>query len=113
MSLKTIIRKARTDGDIKYLDETIGSGAQLTKAWTVRHEKVPGRLAALTRRLEILYFDRQKVFADFVWMMEFKSGITSRDRLYVSGRTFLIKHIANWDEQDRYLLLAVTEMTND
>lgn len=114
MSLKTIIRKSGTKGDIRYLDEgTVGAGGQLTKVWKMRHHNVPGRLAALTRRLEILYFDRQKVFADLVWMMRYKSEISTRDRLYVKGKTFLVKHIANWDEQDRYLLLAVTEMTND
>lgn len=114
MSLKTIIRKGRTKGDIRYLDEgSVGAGAQLTKVWKMRYHNVSGRLVALTRRLEILYFDRQKVFADLVWMMRYKSEISTRDRLYVRGRTFLIKHIANWDEQDKYLLLAVTEMTND
>lgn len=113
MSLKTIIRKAHTKGDIKYISEAIGAGRQLTKTWLMRYHNVSGRLVAMTRHLEILYFDRQKTFAEFVWMMQYKPGITIRDRFYFKGRTYLVKLITNWDEQRRYLFLAISEVTDD
>jgi len=113
MSIDSMVRKADTKADIKYESSTTGAGGQLTKTWVARHENVQGRLASIKHMKEILYFDRQKVFADFAWFMAYKSGITTRDRLFVGSRQFLIKLIVNWDEQNKYLIIALTEETDD
>jgi len=110
MSLRTIIRKANARGDIRYLSTTTGSGGQLTKTWKMRHRNVSGRLESLTTKKEILYFDQDKTFAEFVWLMEYREGITTKDRLCVKTRTFNIKHIQNWDEQGKMTALALQEI---
>lgn len=119
MSLRTVTRKARTKFDVRYESTgTPGAGGQLTKVWKMRYRNLMGRMMSLTRRHEILYFDRQKVFADYILeipktsRVDF-STIETRDRIYMGSRTFYIKLKKNWDERDKYLLLALTEITND
>ena len=118
MSLRTLARKQGIKFNIRYEYSTVGTGAQLTKVWKMRYHNVMGILVPLTRRTEMLYFDRQKVFAEFVLKIPMQglvdfSAISTRDRIFKGSRTFLIELKKNWGEQDKYLILALTEVTDD
>ncbi|GAH75270.1 unnamed protein product, partial [marine sediment metagenome] len=41
------------------------------------------------------------------------SAISTRDRIFMGSRTFLIELKKNWAEQDKYLILAITEVKDD
>lgn len=119
MSLRTVARKQGIKFNIRYeYTGTPGTGGQLTKVWKMRYHNVMGILAPLTSRREFLYFDRQKVFAEFVLkipsqgLVDF-SAISTRDRIFMGNRTFLIEFKKNWAEQDKYLILALSEVTDD
>jgi len=113
MSHKSVMRKAHTKVDIKWEDETKGAGLQLTKVWRMRYHDVMVRFVSLKTRKEILYFDRQKVFAEFGIEMDYRPNITTRDRVHYKGRIFFIKMITNFAETNEMLLIALEEKTND
>ena len=110
MSLKTMIRKARTKCDIKYVDESIGTGAKLTKTWAVRYGRVPCRMNAKISEAEILFYQKASVFPDFIMYILYRSGIVETDRVIFDSRDFDIKKIDNWDEKGKYLKIALVEI---
>ncbi len=109
MSLKTMIRKARTKCDIESLSSSIGTGANLTKTWAVRYHRIPCRINAKISEAEILYYQKASVFPDFIIYIIYRSGIVMSDRVIFDSRTFDIKKIDNWDEKGKYLKIALVE----
>lgn len=109
MSFKSITREARTKADIKYESDTRGAGAQLTKTWKMRYHDVMGRLESLKTKREALYFGKQTVFAEYVFIMDYRSGILITDRLFIEGRQFNIKFIKEQFGKKRRLLIALEE----
>ena len=115
MSLQSIIRKAGTKCDIKYESTSVGDGGKLIKTWVTRYEQVPMRIERVILRTaeEMLLYDREKVSPKFIMRMEYKSGITTRDRIYYGTREFEIKEVHNWDEQNLWLRIVAEEITTD
>ena len=113
MSIDSIIRKAGTKIDIKYLSTTTGAGGKLVKTWVARYEDVPFRFEALRPEDEALFYDREKVTNRFAGRMKYKANISTRDRVYYGTREFDIKKIDNWDEQNLWLRIILEEITND
>jgi len=109
MSEKSIMRKSHIKGDIKYLSVVKGAGGQLTKTWKMRYHDVMGRIESRKGKMEGLVFDKQTLFAEFLWQIPYKAGILTTDRVFILGRTFAIKHIRDWDEQKEHLVLALEE----
>ena len=71
---------------------------------------VPCRFETLTKKLEIMAYDKQAVFPDYFVYMEYRSGIQESDILVKDGREFAIKLVEDWSEQGEYLKLAVSEL---
>lgn len=118
MSIDSIIRKAGTVADIKYLSTSTGAGGKLTKTWIARHSSVPCRLNALRPEDEQLAYDREKVSPRFAMYIRITDAIASdppitRDRISFDSRDFDIKKIDNWDEQDKYYRIILEEITDD
>ena len=112
MSLKKIIKKAKIRCNILYLDSVKGAGGQLTKEWRIRHENVPIRLNVTPRPWQMLYYDTQKVFAQTIGYLLYKTGITIRDRITCGGKTYDVKKVDNWDEQNLYQRIGLQEVKN-
>lgn len=110
MSLKTMIRKARTKCDIEYVSEPIGTGAKLTKTWTIRYSRVPCRFNAKISQAEMLFYQKASVFPDFIMYILYKSGIVTSDRVIFKGRTLDIKKVDDWDEKGKFLKIALVEV---
>ena len=109
MSLKTIIRKANTKCDIKYVTDAQTTGGKLTKTWSMRYHNVPCRFNAKMTQAEMLYYEKASVFPDFIMYMLYRSGILETDKVVFKGRTFDIKKIDDWDETNTYLKIALQE----
>ncbi len=109
MSLKTMIRKARTKCDIKSLSSSTGAGGRRTKTLTMRYSRVPCRLNAKISEAEILYYQKASIFPDFIMYIMYRSGIIISDKVIFDSRTFDIKKIDNWDEKGKYLKIALVE----
>jgi len=112
MTIRSMIAKAGTRCTIKYPDDSIEAGAQNKTEWRLRYANIPCRINALKTRQEILYYDQQKVFADFLFYIEYLQDITTSDRIYFKDREFEIKKIDNWDETNLYLRIAALEIRN-
>ncbi len=110
MSLKTMIRKAGTKCDIKYVSSSIGTGAKLTKTWIVRYHRIPCRLNAKISEAEILFYQKASVFPDFIMYIMYKSGILTTDKVIFDSRTLDIKKVDNWYEKGKYLKIALVEI---
>ena len=110
MSIKTIIRSAHTKCDIKSLSTTQGTGAKLTKTWSMRYHDVSCRFNAKISQAEILYYQKASVFPDFIMYIVYRSGIVETDKVHFKGREFDIKKIDNWDEKGKYLKIALVEV---
>jgi SPP1 family predicted phage head-tail adaptor len=110
MSLKTMIRKAHTKCDIKSLSTSKGAGGKLTKTWSMRYHDVPCRMNAEMSQAEILRYQKASIFPDFIMYTLYRSGIEITDRVIFKSRTFDIKKIDDWDEQQKYLKLALKEI---
>ena len=113
MSIKSMIRGARTRADVKYLDTTTRDGGQLQKMWKIRHRRVPIRLNALSIEEEKVIYDRHKVVAKFKGYLETKSDILTTDRIILNSRIFNIVLITDTDELGRLQTLYLEEKTND
>ena len=107
-----MIRKARTRCNILYLDSEKGDGGQLTKTWKIRHANVPFRINVNPRPWELLYYDTQKVFTQKVGYLLYKTGVMARDRITCAGKTYDVKKVDNWDEQNLYQKIGLEEVTN-
>jgi len=111
VSLRSIIRKARTFCTIKYQSDTVVAGGQLTKSWIIRHSNIPFRINEPARRHELLYYDKAKIFAQMIIYILAKTDIEQTDRIYFGTREFIIKKLDNWDEQNLYQRISVQEVT--
>ena len=109
MSVKSIIKKAGTKCTIKYQDDSLGTGGQLTKEWKVRYANVPCRINEPAIKKELLYYDKAKVFAQMIFYILAKTDIKQTDRIYFNDRIFNIKKLDNWDEQNLYQRISVQE----
>jgi len=96
--------------DISTVDE-IGGYSDTT--YTVLYRRVPCRFETLTKKLEIIAYNKEAVFPDYYVYMEYWSGIKEGDILEKDGRTFEIKLVENWSEAGKYMKLAVVELGRD
>ena len=78
--------------------------------YDILYKNVPCRFETLTKKLEILAYDKQAVFPDYFVYMEYLSDIKEGDFLIMNSREFAIDLVENWSEQSKYLKLAVTEI---
>ena len=113
MSIKSMIRGARTRADVKYLDTTTRDGGQLQRMWKIRHRRVPVRLNALSREEEKVIYDRHKKIAKFKCYLVTLNDILTTDRIMLNNRTFNIVLITDTDELGRLQTLYLEEKTND
>jgi len=112
LSVKSMINKAGTKCKVLYLSSVAGAGGQLTKTWVVRYNNLPIRFNPKPKVNEALYFDTQKAFPVTTAYVLYKAGIIKRDRVKFKAKTYDIKMIENWDEQNLYLILSLQEITN-
>lgn len=77
---------------------------------SILYMDVPCRFETLTKKLEIMAYDKQAVFPDYFVYMEYRSGIKEGDILVKDGRKFAIKFVEDWSEQEEKLKLAVSEI---
>lgn len=115
MSIASMIERTGSRATFKTLDEEVGDGGRLYKTWVTVYDDVPCALipiAALSGR-EILEYDREKAFAEYKVYIEYRSGITTRHRVYVDGREFDVKRVDDFDSMNIYLRIYVKEITED
>jgi len=86
-----------------------GMGGYGTPTLTTLHSNVPCRFETLTKKLEIIAYDKEAVYPDYYVYMEYKSGVQEGDLVVKGSRSFKIKLVENWSEQDEYMKLAVVE----
>ena len=91
----------------KVIDD-IGGESSTTNA--ILYTNVACRFETLTRKLEVIAYNKDAVYPDYYVYMEWRSGIKEGDRLYLGSREFEIKLIEDWSEQGKYLMLAVVEL---
>lgn len=105
---------ALLDSTVNVARETPGAltatGGYGAPTETVLYMGVPCRFEALTKKLEIMAYDKQAVFPDYFVYMEFRSGVREGDLLIKNGRRFAVKFVEDWSEQGKYLKLAVSEI---
>ncbi|MBA7611604.1 hypothetical protein ES703_18832 [subsurface metagenome] len=115
MSLRKIIRRARTKCNILYLDSEKGAGGQLTKVWKIRYSCQPIRLNTSPAAWQLMYYDKFTVRYHVLGYMLFKPDVTIDDRLQLTTpnrKLYDIKKVINVDEQNRFLKLGLEEVTN-
>lgn len=88
--------------------DDIGGGGAVS--YSVLYRRVPCRFETLTKKLEIIAYDQSAVFPDYYVYMEYRSGIIEGDHLFLGSRTFEIKLVEDWSEQETYMQLAVVEL---
>jgi len=88
-----------------------GAGGFLPSTWAVLYNHVRCRFESLPKAEEILAYDKDITYPDYYVYLVYRSGIKEGMRVYHNSRRFEIKLVENWSEQERYLQLAVTEMT--
>ena len=99
--------------DVK--EETLGAkdgaGGYEPSTWSVIYRRVPCCWETLTRKLEILAYDKTAAFPDFYVYMEFRSGIKEGGRIVrEDGREFAIKLVEDTKLMGEYMKIAVTEL---
>ena len=106
---------ALLDSKCKIMQETLGvgdgMGGHAASGWGVLYAHVSCRFESLPKREEALAYDRETFYPDYYIYLVYRSGIKGGMRVYHNGRQFEIKLVENWSEQERYLQLAVTELT--
>lgn len=113
MSIASMIRKANTRADFKYLDPVVRDGGQLSRVWKPRHRRVPVRLNALSHEEEKVIYDRHKVIAKFKCYLETLADIATTDRVFINSRVFNIVLATDTDELGKLQTLYLEEKTND
>lgn len=87
-----------------------GRGGWTDDGDPVLYRRVPCRFETLTKRTEIMAYDKTAVFPDYYVYIEYRSGIEEGYRILFESRQFEIKLIENWSEMKIYHKFAVTEI---
>lgn len=87
-----------------------GAGGYGPSTWNIIYRRVPCCWETLTKKLEILAYDKTAAYPDFYVYMEFLSGINERCRLVKDGKEYDIKLIEDTKLMGMYMKLAVTEL---
>ena len=107
--------EALLDSTCKIMQETLGApdgaGGYTASSWGVLYAHVRCRFESLPKAEEALAYDKTITYPDYYVYLVYRSGIKEGMRIYHNGRRFEIKLVENWSEQERYLQLAVTEIT--
>ena len=96
---------APDDGMGGYLAATIAA------SWSVLYPHVRCRFESLPKAEEALAYDAKITYPDYYVYLVYRSGIKEGMRIHHNSRQFEIKLVENWSEQEKYLQLAVTELT--
>jgi len=106
---------ALLDSTCKIMQETLGAsdlaGGYTKSSWSVLYAHVRCRFESLPKAEEILAYDKDITYPDYYVYLVYRSGIKEGMRIYHDSRRFEIKLVENWSEQERYLQLAVVEIT--
>jgi SPP1 family predicted phage head-tail adaptor len=88
-----------------------GMGGHAASTWGTLYLNVCCRFESLPKVEEILAHDKKTTYPDYYVYLVYRSGIKEGMRIYHNSRQFEIKLVENWSEQEKYLQLAVTELT--
>ena len=103
------------DSKCTIMQDTLGApdgmGGYLPSGWSVLYPHVRCRFESLPKAEEILGYDKKTTYPDYYVYLVYRSGIKEGMRIYHNSRQFEIKLVENWSEQDRFLQLAVTDLT--
>ena len=103
------------DSKCTIMQETLGAadlmGGHAASSWNVLYPHVRCRFESLPKEEEILGHDKKTTYPDYYVYLVYRSGIKEGMRIYHNSRQFEIKLVENWSEQEKYLQLAVTELT--
>lgn len=103
------------DSKCTIMQETLGAadgmGGRAASTWSVLYPHVRCRFESLPKAEEALAYDTNITYPDYYVYLVYRSGIKEGMRVYHNSRQFEIKLVENWSEQERYLQLAVTELT--
>ena len=92
-------------------DDGMGGYTAAAISWNVLYPRVRCRFESLPKEEEILGHDKKTTYPDYYVYLVYRSGIKEGMRIYHNSRQFEIKLVENWSEQEKYLQLAVTELT--
>ena len=103
------------DSKCKIIQETPGAadgmGGYAASTWNTLYNHVRCRFESLPKAEEALAYDKTITYPDYYVYLKYRSGIKEGMRIYHNSRQFEIKLVENWSEQEKYLQLAVTEIT--
>ena len=103
------------DSTCTIMQETLGAvdgmGGHGASTWGVLYPHVRCRFESLPKAEEIVGYDKKTTYPDYYVYLVYRSGIKEGMRIYHNSRQFEIKLVENWSEQERYLQLAVTDLT--
>lgn len=95
---------------IKRDSNTADEMGGFTTSLITLYRRVACRFETLTKKLEIMAYDKTAVYPDYYVYMKYHSGIKEGDYIYKGTRKFEIKLIEDWSEQGKYMKLAVVEL---
>ena len=87
-----------------------GMGGYAEGAWTSIYKKVKAAIVIISRENQILAYDKENVFADFYWYMEYLSGVKESQRICWDSKVYDIKLVLPWREKGRFMKLACVEV---
>jgi len=98
--------------DIKRIDTTSGDGmgGYDDDTYTTIYTNIACRFESRTKKAEIIAYGGSNTFPDYYIYLEYISGITEGDRIFLGSQEFEIKLIEDWSEQNEYLMLSVVEI---
>jgi len=105
MSYRALLDKSV---DVKRETLTTDSQGGYTRTWTTVYRRVPCRFNAHLGRESALVYDKPTVLPSYYVYLEYLD-INEGDRLYLGSRIFVVKFVANWDEQNNLMTVVVTE----
>ena len=85
-------------------------GGNLPGSWSLVYKRIKGALVLIPKGEQILNYDKENVFAEVYWYLEYLSGVKESQRIHWQSRYFDIKLVLPWQEKGRFMKLACVEV---
>jgi SPP1 family predicted phage head-tail adaptor len=87
-----------------------GMGGYAAGSWVPIYKKVKAAIVIISRENQILAYDKENVFADVYWYLEYLSGVRESQRIHWGSKIYDIKLVLPWEEKARFMKLACVEV---
>ena len=87
-----------------------GMGGYAAGSWAPIYKKVKAAIVIISVGEQILTYDKEAVFAECYWYLEYLSGIKEGQRVHWESKVYDIKLVLPWQEKGRFLKLACVQV---